>query len=444
MMRTAAALSSLMLVASACAEEPIRLQERFTPGYQYRVNSRVRLSGELTIPPDQEYPKEQKLAISGESAIDYDERVLEVGADGPAKTLRIYKRIDFQKKIGKLDQDNSLRPAARRLVVIRRQHNEVPFSPDGPLLYNEIDMVRTDVFTPALAGLLPADRVRPGGRWQATAAAVTELTDLEKIESGTIDCRFEEIVTIAGRKQARIALNGTVRGVNEDGPSRYEISGFLYFDLASNHLSYLSFRGKHLLLDKDGKTNGWNEGTFTLTRQANVRSADLSDTAIRGVVLEPNADNTLLLYDNPDIGLKFLYPRRWRVGSIQGRQLMIDDNENRGNGILLTLEELKSTPAPEQFQKEIETFLKEQKGRILGVQSPRQLQSAPYSVHQFAVEAEMAGQKLLLDYYVLRQAQAGATIAARVLPSDIRTLRPEIERIAKSIVFTRAPNTSGK
>jgi hypothetical protein len=170
----------------------------------------------------------------------------------------------------------------------------------------------------------------------------------------------------------------------------------------------------------------------------------LSDTAVRGVILEPNADNTLLLYDNADIGLKFFYPRRWRVGGIQGRQLMIDDNENRGNGILLTLEDLKSTPAPEQFQKEIESFLKEQKGRILGVQSPRRLQAGAHSVHQFAVEAELGGQKLLLDYYVLHQASAGATIAARILPNDIKPLRPEIERIVKSIVLTRAPNSNGK
>jgi hypothetical protein len=225
--------------------------------------------------------------------------------------------------------------------------------------------------------------------------------------------------------------------VNEDGPSRNEVDGFFYFDLVSNHLSYLTFKGKHLLLDKDGKTNGWNEGTFTLTRQANTRSPDLSDSIVRTLATEPNADNTLLLYDNPDFGIKFLHSRRWRIGKAEGRQLLIDDAESRGNGILLTLEDAKSTPAPEQFLRETEAFLKEQKGRIFGTQSPRELRPGPNAVSQFAIEAELSGQKLLLDYYVLRQPDAGATIAARVVPADLPALRPDIERMVKTMVLSR-------
>src|SRR2546425_511957 len=85
-------------------------------------------------------------------------------------------------------------------------------------------------------------------------------------------------------------------------PSRQTLEGFLYFDLESNHLSYLPLRGVHLLYDKDGKEAGRVEGRFVLTRQLNPGVRDLSDDAVRGLTLEPNAENTRLLYENPELG----------------------------------------------------------------------------------------------------------------------------------------------
>ena len=63
-----------------------------------------------------------------------------------------------------------------------------------------------------------------------------------------------------------------------------------------------------------------------------MTSRDLSDDALKGVALEPNAENTLLLYDNPDFGVRFLYPRRWHVGAVHGSQLALDGAD--GSGLL--------------------------------------------------------------------------------------------------------------
>ena len=77
---------------------------------------------------------------------------------------------------------------------------ERPFSPDGPLTWGEIDVVRTDVFNPArIPGLLPAGPVKKGQTWKASAAAVAELTDMEKVEDGALDGR------VRGRHRGRAA-----------------------------------------------------------------------------------------------------------------------------------------------------------------------------------------------------------------------------------------------
>jgi hypothetical protein len=437
-----AVLSTLFLgVLSrfAGAEEPVRLSEAFPVGSQYQVRTRVQLSGSLTPPKEKGKPAPKPVELSGESSIDYDERVLSLDRDRRvSKTLRIFRRIDFERRVGTDTQRASLRPAVRRVVQLRMKNTEVPFSPDGPLTWGEIDLLRTDVFTPALVGLLPERPVRVGERWRATEAAVQELTDLEKMDEGGLSCRLERLVMVDGRRLARVSLSGMVRGTNEDGPTRQELDGYLYFDLVSNHLSYLSLRGRHFLLDAEGKEAGRVEGRFVMTRQANFRSQDLSDESLRGVGLEPTADNTRLLYDNPDLGVRFLYPRRWRFSGVQGQQVTLDSAD--GNGLLLTIDPLSRVPTGIQFLKESRGWLEKQKARILGVDPPRLLQPSPASLEHFAVQAEMGGQRFVMDYYVARQTSAGATLAARLLPRDVASIQKEVEAIARSLQL-RKPHT---
>src|SRR5262249_29368268 len=152
----------------ARGQEAVRLEERFPVGYQYYVQTRVQLSGTLALPAEKGKPAQKPLAVSGESSIDYDERVLALEKDGRvAKTVRRVRRIGFDREMAGTPQKTTLRPSVRRVVMLRLNNTEVPFSPDGPLTWGEIDVLRTDVFTPALTGLLPPGAVRAGERWRA-------------------------------------------------------------------------------------------------------------------------------------------------------------------------------------------------------------------------------------------------------------------------------------
>jgi hypothetical protein len=423
------------LLPSVCAEESIRLRERFPVGYEYHVSTRVDLSGTLTLPAEKGKPAPKPLTVRGNSAVEYDERVLDLTKDGEVrKTARLCRRTDFKRTVGEQPQDNALRREVSRLILLRHQNKEVPFSPDGPLTWGEIDLIRTDVFTPALTGLLADHAVKLGDRWSASQAAIQELTDLERIDEGTLECKLEQFTELEKRRHARVSFRGTVRGTNEDGPNRQQLEGYFYFDLESNHLSYLFLRGKHSMLDKDGKEVGRIEGRFVLTRQARTHCKELSESSLKGVTLEPNADNTLLLYDNPDLGVRFLYPRRWRVAGVRGTQITLDGAD--GSGLLLTLDPLTRAPTGERFLAESRDWLVKQKARVLRVDPPRVVRRVPVLEH-FALEAEMGGQKFVMDYQVTRQRNGGATLAARLLPRDLAALQKEVERIAVSLTITR-------
>src|SRR5438876_5510321 len=103
---------------AARADDSLTLRETYRPGYQYHVSSRVELSGTLTLPPEKGAAA-RPLAMTGHSAIEYDERVLAVTNGEVDKSLRIYRRVEFQRTVGGQPQESTLRPEVRRLVLLR-------------------------------------------------------------------------------------------------------------------------------------------------------------------------------------------------------------------------------------------------------------------------------------------------------------------------------------
>jgi hypothetical protein len=49
-----------------------------------------------------------------------------------------------------------------------------------------------------------------------------------------------------------------------------------------------------------------------------------------------------------------------------------------------------------------------------------------------------------MDYYIIRQAPGGATVAARLLPADSAAMKKDVESIARSITILRQIKTEEK
>jgi hypothetical protein len=408
--------------------ESYRLAETFNKNSQYHVICQVEITGTLAIPASDKAAA-KSLKVAGKSAIQYDERILQLRADRQVeRTVRWYRQLEFERKVGDEDQHSKLRAEAQRLVILRTKQVEVPFCPTGPLQWSEIELVRTDVFVPALQGLFPTQGVRVGERWRADQVAIQELTDVEKIDQADFTCTLDKVTTLLGRRTAHVNFEGKVRGIGEDGNALHELRGSYYFDLDANFLSYLYVKGTHHLLDKAGNATGKIEGTFVITRSPTPQTRELSDEALRGMALEPNADNTLLLFEHPQVGARFIYPRNWRVAGFNDKQIGID--ESRGSGLLLTLTPAKETPTGAQFMQETQQFLVKQQAKILRSENPRALAGG---WETFLIDAEIAKQRVALHYYTTRQGTQGATIAARLLPTDAAQTLRDVEQIARSL-----------
>ncbi len=418
--------------------QDVTLAESFKLDHTTKVEVRVKGGGKLVLPPMGKEKEGRVVTLAGSSSLVFDERVLTPDSADTLKTVRVYREVAFDRTLGTLKQDATIRPSVRRMVVIRplmlkdALPRPVPFSPDGPLTLGELDIVRTDVFAPALIpGLLPNGAVKPGTKWKASAAAVGELTNVEKVDEGAVTVEFVGIVRPGGKNLARLKLRGTIRGVNEDGPCRHKLDGTAYFDLGENLLAYLSVKATKEMLDGKGQTLGVIEGQFAMTRALLAKlPPELTEASLRGLDLKPGAANTLLLYDNPGLGVRFMHPRGWRLGAVQGKQLTLD--HSRGAGILITVEASGKVPTPDAYLKEALEGLKQQKLEVTGQEKPTRARAEPNTLDLFTIEATADSQKRRLEYAVIQQAEGGATVAAN-LPADDAGLREEVVQIVRGL-----------
>jgi hypothetical protein len=420
------AFCAIFFPAVSTGQESHRIAEAFGKDRQYHVSCQVEITGYLNIPNKSNDGR--PIAITGKSSIKYDERILDVKSERVERTLRWYGQLEFERKVAGDDQQSKLRPEASRLVILRRNQYEVPFCPTAPLTWGEIELVRTDVFVPALQGLFPARAVRVGDTWRADNISMQELTDLERIDKGELTCTLDKVTTLLGRRTAHVSFEGVVQGVGEDGNARHELRGSFYFDLDANFLTYVDVKGTHHLLDKNGSQTGKVEGTFVITRTPAPQTREISDDALRGMKLDPTPDNTQLVFDNPQVGVRFLYPRNWRIAGVNDNQIGID--ENKGSGLLITLSPSNATPTGPQFQQESLQYLAKQQARVTGQEKLRLVQEG---LEAFAFEADIGKDRVLMQYYTTRQAAHGATIAARLLHADLAQTRQDVERIARSL-----------
>jgi len=174
-----------------------------------------------------------------------------------------------------------------------------------------------------------------------------------------------------------------------------------------------------------------------LTRQPIREGKGLADADLRGLVLDPNEDNTQLLFEDAQLGVRLLYPRRWRVAGVNGKQLALDENRPGGSGLLINFEDLAKVPTGQQYHKEAKAWLAQNKATVHRMDNPRTLPGT--NLETFGVDADVGKERIWLDYYVVRQPLGGATVVARLLPQDFITLQRDVGRIVRSLQIHKQP-----
>ena len=403
-------------------QQKITLREKYQEGELYLVEASTEQKGDLDVVPDARQPNlPKRLSKTGKAKSQYLEKVLTVDVDQLAnKTIRKYLVLEAEQKIGNDSTQAKLRPQLQHVLLDRKGSQAVTFSPDGPMLIGELEQIRTDVFLPRLTGLLPKQDVVPGNSWKATNEAVQELTDMQKVDSGSLNCVFSQMETA---DIALIKFDGQVTGATPTGSNQQTIQGNYRFDLKAQRLVALKFEVTSILMDRDRKRVGDISAVYSMTR----KPAPSQTLATTGMTLEASEENTLLLVQEPRIGLEMVHSRRWVPRPVNDKSWIIDGPS--GSGLTIQFEAAGTIPQAEAVRKQIEATL----GKSVQNLKPLPDPAGWADVQRLSWTGAQNGKEYVFEYFLWKQGSKGAIIAGRYFAPEANLAQKDVERMIKGL-----------
>ena len=414
-------------------DKEIVLKETQDRGTSIEVTSQVNIQGKLTeFKPDGKQGESTAIWASGSSR--YRERILDA-REGSKETVtaRRYLTAALDKKKAESKQRIVLRPAVERVVCRHVNEHTTIFSPDGPLIAPELDLVQADAFTASFAGLLPEMPVKIGDQWSAQSVASAELTGVEPIQSGALSCTLREVKSSAEATVARVNLSGTLTGPTDQGPTRMTIDGHFLFDLDTQLITYILVRVESDILDPAGRVSGQLEGRYEITRRPAIDDPRLTDAALAELNLKPTAESTALLFESTELGLRMIYPRNWEMTSVMKNVLQLD--EPTGGSMRLTID---TTPAPtaDRLRGELVNWLKSQKAKVGELSAVEQIAlSGARKAERFSVRAVLGDKAKEWTYLLIRREDRTATVAVNLIDERTDALKDDVLFIAGRLEF---------
>ena len=409
------------------------LIEIFDAKAMIRTEVQTSLTGRIAVPQaiqPGDKPKPPKVVtLVGRSRLAYDEVHRGIDADKNLISTRHYRELVIQRKLGDTEQGAEVRPAVRRVVLLRAPNGRKnPFSPDGALTLDEIEVLRRDLIGPALVtGLLPSTAAKPGQSWPVGEQSVRELTDYETIEDNKLIVTFESVLKLGGRNHARLGLKGSVRGSSEDGPNSQTMEGTIYFDLENKILASFSLSAVAVIAAPDGKTTaGEIKGTLLLNRSRVALDALLSLEKLPEASLKLTEANGAVLLDEPELGLSFEHPRRWRASRTTERGITL---EERTGGGAIVFNRVGTLPTAATQIEDAKALAAKQNWTILSTGEP----AKTGDLERFHQIVDDGKRKLRLDYATLAAKTGGWVITARTPDTKPNELLMQLDALLASV-----------
>jgi hypothetical protein len=199
--------------------------------------------------------------------------------------------------------------ADRRLIVVRRASG--PFSPDGPLTREELELVAEHFDTLALGGLLPGRETKPGDTWVVDPETARQLCQFEAVIKAELAGKFAEVKD----GLAVFTVAGTVEGIEEGARAKVTVSATGKYDLTAKRITELTWEQTDEREQGPASPASELKATLVLKRSAVAEPKELAAAARAKLPAEGAATEslTLLRYADADGRFRFDYARDWKV-----------------------------------------------------------------------------------------------------------------------------------
>lgn len=283
----------LMLAAGPVFAQPVTLADEPKPGDCFRYELTLTVDGKLKVERD---GKSDAIPLKARAAHVFVERY-----ESPGRALRHYSTAASESEVG-FERSRRELAADRRLIAVR---SAGPFSPDGPLTREELELVAEHFDTLALPGLLPGRDVKPGDSWPVDP------------ETARLACQFEAIVKadLTGKLGdvkdgvAAFAIAGTAEGVESGAGAKVTVAATGKYDVAAKRITELTWEQTDEREQGPASPASELKATLVLKRAAVAEPKGLAAK----VPVEATEAHTRLRYADPDGRFRFDYGRDWKV-----------------------------------------------------------------------------------------------------------------------------------
>lgn len=360
-MRTSVLIVVWLLICGPAlpAADSVKLVEEAADNRAFRVDVNVEISGKLDFRGD----KPRQSPLSSTAALRYEERRLPgVGRDAAAyRSLRIYEQAETHIKTGNFETVRTLRPRRAFIVAEGTREGIRQFSPNGALTYDEVELLQFPGDSLGLLPLLNDTAVEPGEVWKPSDWVLQYLAGIEASEKAAINCKLESVTNGV----ARVQVTGEIQGADLGARCVIKVTGFYLFDVAGKYLKRAE------ITQEAASEAGVLNPAFAITAKAVLdrkplaQPVGLPDDVLKSHTGESNESSFLLIYEQPEWGVRFFYGRDWHVFH-QTTEAVILRMMQQGSVIAqLQVSPIKERAkpgehaSPEKLKADIKTTLKE-------------------------------------------------------------------------------------
>lgn len=342
-----------------------RLQSSRTKGETTHVETLLEVAGDLSLVDGD---KVAKLPLGVNAKLVYDEKLIDGAPNSLAslRALRHYTHAAADIKIEKGSVHPELRGERRLIGVSMGKTGGTIFSPDGPLLREELDLIDVQGNSLAIEAILPSEPVSQGQRWPQSAESLALLLGLEATSASDVESLLIDVADNA----AKVELSGTVHGAIHGVASEIELRAKYKFDLELNRITWFA------MAIKERRSIGHVDpgidvvAKLQMKLQPGVTCEQLEPSALKLTNQSFTNIDTRLSHESFGGNYGVLYDRRWFIMHDEGKSTvfrLIDRGEliAQCNISVPAQNGPQHVPSLEKFQQEIEQSLGDHFGQFV-------------------------------------------------------------------------------
>lgn len=354
------------------------------------------------------------------AGFEYDERTLRVAINDTSRTrtIRSYDKAGATISFDDMEVTPILREDRRIIVSDWNKGKLTLFSPNGPLTTGELDLINVHGNSMLLDQLLPTETLAEGDKFTPSRLAWGSALRLDLVAE--FDCEAE-IVSV-DENTAMIETKGKIEGAVDGAETQIDLHARMQYSRKAKRVTWFA-----MVIEEERSVGQIGPGLDVAARvQVKLTPTtlpdSLSDAVIDPLQTSPESEVTSLAYTSPIQAWNLAHDRQWIVTQ-EDEQFTVLRLMEQGelvaqcNITALPPTDVDKMLTLEDFQKDIESTLSENKGQV--VTAGQRANGQDYREYKIIADGQSQELPIRWIYYLLTDRNGHQAMLAFALHAEL-------------------------